>query len=196
MDAGSNSLLAELRAATASAHAELDHGLGLLSEGVTRARYIAFLRGSLAALEPLEKSLVLGSNLDTPTYRERAPSLRADLASLGVNTGPTELTASPHVASMAARCGARYVIEGSALGGAVLARGLEPALGLQGKALAYLKLYGDELPSHWRAFVAALEHWGKSATLEMRAEACNTARAVFGSYRAAFEQSGAFTSHP
>ncbi len=195
MEPGSSSFIADLRAATAAAHEALDRGLDLLGAGLTQERYIAFLAGSLAALEPLEESLATLSALESVPYRARAPRLRADLTALGVNNVATATADSPHLTSVAAALGARYVVEGSALGGAVLARGLAPALELDDAELGYLTLYGPDLGAHWRAFVSELERWGKSATLEMRAEACDTARAVFASYQAAFERAGAFRSH-
>ncbi len=188
-------MLAQLRAATAAAHAELDRGLDLLAESVALERYIAFLQGSLGALEPLENSLGVTPAPEAVPYRARTPRLRQDLTALGVNARVDASAASIPLASVAAACGARYVIEGSALGGAVLARGLGVTLQLDARALGYLTLYGDGLSEHWRAFVAELERWGKSATLEMRAEACDTARAVFATYRAAFERAGALANH-
>jgi len=195
VDAGPKSLIAELRAATASVHRELDQRLDLLTPGVTHGRYLAFLQGSLSALEPLENSLAAIPVLEAVPHRARSSRLRADLAALGANPVATPAIASLRLVTSAAACGARYVIEGSALGGAVLARGLAERLALTPDQLGYLTLYGDDLAEHWRAFVTELTHWSKSATLEMRSEACDTARAVFESYRAAFERAGALVSH-
>lgn len=188
MSISSESLLAQLRAATGDLHQELDRYLGLADEGVSRERYVAFLRGSLAALNVLEPQLRAFGVGEGPS---RSELLREDLRSLAspaVIEAPLDVL---DIESEAAAYGARYVIEGSALGGAVLARSFDSALRLNGESLRYLTLHGRELGAHWREFCAELEQFGTTATPNMRAEACACARAVFKLYGAAFRSSGA-----
>ena len=167
-------------------HAQLDNDLGLTRAGCSRVAYEAFLRGSLAALQPLE------SQLDTASRgpESRCHLLLEDLASLGAQSAPKALLEVPNLDSEAARLGARYVVEGSALGGAVLARALDARLGLNGGAQRFLTMHGARLSDHWRSFVQELEDWGQRASGEMRIEACESAKAVFGLYRAAFHSTG------
>jgi heme oxygenase len=183
-----NSLVSELRAATSDLHRELDGSLGLAQGHVTLLSYVAFLRGSLAALDPLEERLRASL---TGTPRSRCALLREDLIALGADTTVCSLPEVPSLQSEAAVFGARYVIEGSALGGAVLARSFDASLRLEGEALGYLTLYGSSLGEHWRAFVSELESFGKRATRSMRSEACETAQAVFKLYAAGFRSTGA-----
>lgn len=186
----SESLLAQLRASTSDLHAQLDHALGLARESITREKYVAFLLGSLAALEPLEPQLAPFSNGHS---RSRCALLREDLASLAAPTTVSALAdAAPlDISTEAAALGARYVIEGSALGGAVLARAFDAALNLNGEALRYLTLHGARLGEHWRGFCAELEQFGTTATPSMQSEACASARAVFRIYSLAFRNTGA-----
>ncbi|WP_375196495.1 heme oxygenase [Sphingobium sp.] len=77
-----------------------------------RASYVAFLKAHARALAPLEDV----TRPDAP----RLPMLAQDLAALG-ETLPSPLDA-PASGGEAFRWGARYTLEGSRLGGAVLAR--------------------------------------------------------------------------
>ena len=185
------SLLSELRAATSAKHAHLDAQLGLLEREVTRERYEAFLRGSLLALEPLEAALGAFYVAESA----RSSLIRADLAELGSSLSNLR-EGRFQIENLAQAYGARYVVEGSALGGAVLARTFQKALGPSAGSMRYLTMHGDRLAEHWRAFMIELEGWGKVITPEMRSEACGTARAVFDLYEAAFEAAGAFSESP
>jgi heme oxygenase len=179
-------LIARLRAETAALHQQLDDALELEPSQITRQKYVEFLRGSLAALEPLEAQL-------RPDV-SRCELLRRDLATLGVEAAVPALADPPLLSSEAAVFGARYVIEGSALGGAILSRSFDNALGLNGTALSYLTLHGAALGAHWRAFLAEIEGFGQQATPEMRAEACESAKAVFKLYARGFRSSGAIAA--
>jgi len=185
----SESLLAQLRASTSDLHAQLDNALGLAHDSITREKYVAFLHGSLAALETLEPQLAPFGNGHS---RSRCALLREDLASLAAPTAVREFAVPPlEIRTEAAAFGARYVIEGSALGGAVLARAFDAALNLNGEALRYLTLHGARLAEHWRAFCTELEQFSRRATPSMQSEACASARAVFRIYSVAFRNTGA-----
>jgi len=66
----------------------------------------------------------------------------------------------PAIASVAAAFGAAYVLQGSLLGGAVIARTLRERLGLAGDAMTYLTMYGDRLGAAWREYCASLDAFG------------------------------------
>ncbi|HYQ46167.1 MAG TPA: biliverdin-producing heme oxygenase [Polyangiaceae bacterium] len=184
----SESVLAQLRAATGDLHRELDGALGFGDGGLSRERYVAFLQGSLVALEAIEPQLQAFGDRAMPSRCQR---LREDLRSLESPTSVGAPAEIPDICSEAAAFGARYVVEGSTLGGAVLARSFDAALQLQGTSLRYLTLYGARLGEHWREFCEELERFGRTATPEMRSEACACARAVFKLYGAAFRSTGA-----
>jgi heme oxygenase (biliverdin-IX-beta and delta-forming) len=185
-------LIEELRSATRAVHRALDDGLALLADTVTVERftverYVAFLQGLLLVVEPLEERLA--SDLESPP--QRAAALRADLAELGAGDSQRTTPELPPLDGWAAALGASYVLEGSSLGGVVLAREIGRGLGLEGRALRYLTLYGERLGERWRSEVAALEAWGQTATLAERAECCKTAQAVFAAFTIALRTTSA-----
>ena len=188
MSPPTESLLAQLRTATSDLHRELDQALCLAENSITHGSYVAFLRGTLSALEPIERQLRDFGGTDALS---RCALLRADLDSLNSAAPILPNPDAPKIHSLSAAYGARYVIEGSALGGAVLARSFEAALRLHGGSLRYLTLHGPQLGAHWRAFCEELEQFGRSATPSMHREACASARAVFKLYYAAFRSTGA-----
>ena len=106
-----------------------------------RPGYAAFLKAHARALAPLEEI----ARPDAP----RLPGLAQDLATLGESL-PAPLAAPAH-ASDACRWGVRYTLEGSRLGGAMLARRV-----------------GSGLP---RAYLTAAHEKGGWATFQRRLDA-------------------------
>jgi heme oxygenase len=181
-------LLSTLRTRTAAAHARLDDGLARAG-GLDAERYAAFLRASLAVVGPVEPALARW--LPAAATPSRAAALRADLAALaagdatGAECAPGESLASPAIESLAAAWGAAYVVEGSALGGMVLAERVEAVHGAAAPA-RYLRLRGRATAEHWRAFVAELARAERGFDAGAREEACAAACALFAAYAAAF----------
>ncbi len=139
-----------LRAATAASHTRLDALFGGFDLGV-RDEYCRFLLAHAAAALSLEAALDAGGMhalLPDWPQRQRASALRADLDALGV-TSPPALPASP-LHGDGALWGAAYVLEGSRLGGAVLARRL--AAGLPRRYLA-----ASALPAAWPQFLKQMD---------------------------------------
>lgn len=186
------SFLDELRQATHAAHAALD-ARASIDDHVTREHYIAFLRGSLAAVERVEPAILPFADDGSGERLTRAACLRADLRALDAE--PREVS-TPHapiseLASEAGAVGATYVVEGSALGGVVMARTVDPALGLAGRAQSYLRFRGEHTGDAWRRCVAALKSWGEAQSAEQRRTACAAACAVFALYERSLEDAGA-----
>lgn len=163
-----------LRRQTADAHAEVDRLFGRF-DLTDRGQYAAFLAVHAAALLPLEQWLETRAGqviADWPA-RRRAPHLRADLAALG--RAPAPPAASLPFSggeTPAAIAGLLYVLEGSRLGGRMLAR-LLPV----GFPRAYLD--PAEAPS-WPGFLALLDE--RLATPAARAEAGRAALAAFACF--------------
>ena len=118
-----------LREATRSAHERVDALYGAF-EMSTRPGYTAFLRAQAFAFLPVERAITAASTglevlADWPR-RTRSHLLLADLLALGVavpETGAWDTDGNEaHV------LGATYVLEGSRLGGRVLANAVDPAL--------------------------------------------------------------------
>lgn len=117
-----------LRAATAPDHARVDRAFGLF-DLADRDDYAAFLQGQAHAFLPIEAAIDDADPRDVlPDWpeRRRASLLRADLAALGVTqpgTGEIGLFRSREDI-----LGAIYVLEGSRLGGRMLARSVPAGL--------------------------------------------------------------------
>jgi len=135
------------------------------------ARALAALRGPHAALETL-----LAGFAPAGDFPPRLPDLDADLAAIGMTPFPLS-AALPAADSDAARVGCLYVVEGSNLGGTVIARQLATSLAA-GIPRAFFA--GSSGPPRWEGF------WRFAAARcapEGHATACAAARAAFAFYR-------------
>ena len=168
---------AALRRDTAPDHARLDALFGRFRLD-DPADYRAFLTAHAMALPTVEQALDdagFAALLEDWPRRRRADAIAADLAALGAPV-PAPL-AAPRLDTPAALWGAAYVVEGSRLGGALLARGVAGDL-----PQSYLGT--PQAPGAWRKFLESLD---KHIRLPQDiAQATDTARAVFG----LFEQAG------
>lgn len=111
-----------LRAATSTAHDRVDHAFGRFRLD-DRRHYRAFLRAQADAFLPVEAAIDGGgirSVLPDWNERRRAAALIADLADLGLVE--PEPAAVPDFDPVEAALGAAYVLEGSRLGGRLMAR--------------------------------------------------------------------------
>jgi heme oxygenase len=141
-----------LKAATASAHDTVERAFEHFDLS-DRADYIAFLQVHAAAVLPIESWLdyhAAAVVADWPERRRRQ-SLVVDLAHLGGNArAAADCVPFVSVAEPAAIAGVLYVMEGSRLGGRLIARSLPPDL-----PQTYLNPPGES-PS-WPALLARLE---------------------------------------
>ena len=138
-----------LRDATADWHARVD-ALFSHADLTDRDSYGRFLSAQAAAHLPVERALEdggIGDLLADWSDRRRAALIRADLAALGFPLPSPEAT--PLLAGVPALLGAAYVLEGSRLGGALLARSVAP--GLPASFLSAAR------PAAWRDMVATLD---------------------------------------
>src|ERR1700712_5497344 len=117
-------LTTELRAKTAQAHEALDSKLTRAFEAVDQ--YSAFLRASYRVLSNLDAAL--GRLVQRPAA-ERCAQVATDLQLLG-QPCPSPVPASWQPTEVAEAMGSAYVVEGSRLGGLVLAKVVERQLGL------------------------------------------------------------------
>ncbi len=179
-------LATHLRGSTRQAHHALDHH-ALLAPLVRPALTVGDYARALAALHgphgALEK--MLDGFAPRETFPPRLSDLVADLDRLGVAPFPvcvplpviTDIAAPGDMADAATRCGFMYVVEGSNLGAAVIARQL--AASLPAKApRRFFSATGK--PQRWHAF------WRLADTLcppEQYAAAAAAAREAFGFYR-------------
>jgi len=159
-----------LRAATASDHGEVDSAYGGF-DLADRAGYAAFLTAHARALPAVEAAL---ARTGEAGFRSRTPLLAVDLKALGLDMPDPLPLAGP--AGPAARAGMLYVIEGSRLGGALLARQVPADF-----PSSYLS--ATHLPGEWRALLARLDAMAEGEG--WLAEAVESARATFALYKTA-----------
>ncbi|MGP7796239.1 biliverdin-producing heme oxygenase [Sphingomonas sp. CLY1604] len=144
-----------------------------------RADYRRFLEAHGRALPAIERALDVPTDDALPAWRRRTEALASDLGALGADL-PVPL---PFTADGGERWGALYVIEGSRLGGQLLARSV-PA----GWPAGYLA--DRHRPGEWRTLLAAIEARAAAADPAWHQAALSGARAAFALYaRAAAEVS-------
>jgi len=165
-------VVAGLRAATAADHDRVD-ALFAGRDLADRDDYRRFLVAHARALPAAEAALATWENL--PDWRPRTPLLAADLADLDAPR-PDPLPFTPP-AGTAAGWGTLYVVEGSRLGGVMLARRI-------GADLPGRYLGAAHRPGEWRALLTGLEAaadgpaWLEAAATAARATFALYARAV------------------
>lgn len=176
----------QLRDATAAVHEALHHHPGfvsLLERRITLAEYRALLARLYGFHLPLERGLRTASRRILGEFNvhalERSPALRADLQSLGMSDG--EIDALPlfddlrPVRSHAELMGRLYVVEGSALGGRVLASRLDGLLGPDGtEARQFFTGRAAPDPLPWSAFCKLLEGQGVPSRIDEVIESAET----------------------
>lgn len=156
-----------LRSATEAAHRRLDELVGASESFQSRNGYRRFLTASACAHQAEERSLA-DAGYDGPDWLptpRRSDLARADLAGLGAPAALPDVARVPAPPrSEAAAFGRIYVLEGSALGGAMLARRLG-AIGLDplrcGALLSGVPHRGE---GRWPRFLARTERraWTKN----------------------------------
>ena len=176
---------AALRDATRVHHERVEAAVDLPARTRDRDTYRALLASLLGLFRPLERQLAAlpwrEAGLDLGAHR-RAALLRADVADLGGDPDAVPDAPVPATPALADGFGALYVLEGSALGGQILAREAEAALELGGVGTRFFRGDGRATGAGWRAFGRALD--GYLVTPERLGRARQTAEATFD----AFEQ--------
>jgi len=164
-------LSARLRAETRGDHLLVDAAYGRF-DLARRDGYAAFLLAQARVLPALEALLRPGEMI--PAWRGRTAAILTDLHDLG-RAAPAAI--APAIGSgAAARWGAVYVLEGSRLGGAVLARQVPPGL-----PAAFL---GAVHPSGaWRDLLARIDAANPAPAAQ--ADAIAAAKATFAAFASA-----------
>lgn len=175
-----------LRSTTAGVHARLDAALSESSLS-RRADYLAFLKATRAVLAPME--LALSCCVLPWRYAPRCAALDADLRALATVPPPVELHLAAHVVDTASALGCVYVLEGSRLGGQVLARRLSARLAPADCQFGYLAEDRTGL-QRWPAFVQCLDDWGTTASAAEWQRVKSAALSTFLRFAEAFAQRG------
>ena len=177
-------LLERLRSETRTEHEQMEATFQLPE---TRADLLRWVAAFFGFLEPLEEHVVrgLGSDHALVVGRTKAAWLREDLRALGLSEG--EIAALPRCLALpplhtrAQMLGALYVFEGATLGGQIISKHIESALGLtDGAGYRYFRSYGPDVGRRWHEFRALLLENPSAADDEIVA----SARATFAALRA------------
>lgn len=151
-------LLQRLKIETRPAHDRIENAMDLDRRIATRDGYKDLLIRFYGFHKAWENAAADVAP-DKAFFRSRCKTdlLAQDLAALGVP--PDEIIQLPQCDSLmplpspAAVLGSMYVVEGSTLGGAIIAREVERRLGLDaGTGCAYFKSYGRDIAVMWKQF--------------------------------------------
>lgn len=160
-------ILLRLKHETAVAHQALEDALPLTHPALDRAGYAAIVARFLGFHRAAERTIwadeavtaalaALGLHAAT---RRRAPAAERDMVALGYEfTSLPDCDHLPPLGGVEAALGYLYVMEGATLGGRIIARHLERALGI-GEATggAYFAGHGERTGERWRELREALE---------------------------------------
>lgn len=144
--------MTKLRAATHSGHVALESDIRISSLFRTVQGLANLLGRWYGFLVPFEAAVARVPGLhEIMGNRGRLSLLASDLRWHGVNASRLELNQSPEYQDAPSALGALYVIEGSTLGGRLLATRIEQELGLRaGCGYSFLRGYGEENGRMWR----------------------------------------------
>jgi heme oxygenase len=177
----------KLRSATREHHARLERGLDIpdsIGNAGDYTRLLARMYGFYAPLEARLRSFddALREHGLCVQMRLKTHKLDLDLHALGWSVHAVcalPLCAElPRLATEADALGCLYVLEGSTLGGQVIARRVRKVLQIDGDAgLAFFQAYGARTGQMWRRFVDGLNAY--PATDAQLEQATRSARETF-----------------
>jgi heme oxygenase (biliverdin-IX-beta and delta-forming) len=173
-----------LKSSTAAQHNDIEHALKLLRLDYTHSEYRHLLERMYGFYRVWEREVQQQCAIqDIEIYYDRwkAPLLKQDLARLGLDAEKIEAVENPcevpDLGSKSRLLGSMYVIEGSTLGGKMLAMHFENLLGITpDKGGAFFASYGKQAAARWRAFCNFMEQ--ESAGLDYN-ETADSARDTF-----------------
>jgi len=187
-------IMQRLRSETREQHVRLEHTVDLRSRFASREGYRDLLSRMLGLHEPLERELRRidwsGATIEMGERRKTA-WLQQDL--LALDFTPREIAAIPEcvelpeLTSAARGIGCLYVLEGSTLGGAVIARQLKRVLKIGAdQGGRFYASYGEQLSLMWGRFGAAADDYCDNTVAAD--QACAAARDTFGCFEAWFQR--------
>ena len=194
--AETDSILARLKTRTAHQHQQTEDGVDLMSDDFTLGDYKDLLVRFYAFYQSFEARMTraIAEHEVDFNYAERlnAPKLVADLRSLGLTE--TEIAAiksfdeTPALDSPEKIFGALYVVEGSTLGGQIIARHLKAKFDRdETNGIAFFSGYAQETGKMWNAFRAAITEFadGENVNHEEIIESANETFSKIGKALAA-----------
>jgi len=189
-----------LREETSQQHALLEQRMlagGLLGDDLARSSYRALLARFHGFYAPFESLLANATDWESlgpvGPYRARTPRLASDLLALGVADDALERLPRcadlPILSGLPRALGARYVVEGAALGGQIITRHVRRTLNLDVETgCAFFTGDGEEVGRHWRAFLGLLE--SRLLALDDQSAAVAAAAETFAAFARWLDQGG------
>jgi heme oxygenase (biliverdin-IX-beta and delta-forming) len=190
--------MARLKAETATEHKAIEAASNIMSESLSLGEYRAYLEKFYGFQLPLEGVLCgfgLWQALGLPAEeRAKLPLLARDLTSLdGGTPASVEICRDlPPLANLAQAVGCAYVLEGSTLGGRIIAKHIQARFA-DAAPKAFLECYGAETGERWQAFRHAVSRFARTRELEDQVIA--GAKATFRAFTAWLERASV-VAHP
>lgn len=190
--------MARLKAETAAEHRAIEAVSNILDESLSLGEYRAYLEkfyGFQLALEGPLCRFGVWQALGLPAEdRAKLPLLARDLTLLdGGTPASVEICKEPpRLDSVAHAVGCAYVLEGSTLGGRIIAKHIQERFG-DAAPKNFLDCYGAETSERWQAFRRAVSRFARTRELEDQVIA--GAKETFRSFTAWLERASV-VAHP
>jgi heme oxygenase (biliverdin-IX-beta and delta-forming) len=150
-----------LRRETEDDHRAVEEMFPLMHEDLNVTQYtdcLLQMYGMVSAWEECSHEAAPGWMQPELVARRRKSMLELDLAWFGVKNTDELLPVMPEMKDLNSLLGAMYVMEGSTLGGQLIARQLRRTLHLsEGKGDAYFVGHGDQTGPMWKEFCEVLK---------------------------------------
>jgi heme oxygenase len=151
----------KLRQETEADHYNVEGAVPLMHQGLNIAEYVRCLQriyGVVAAWEERAAEIAPEWLQSALLARQRSPLLKLDLTWFGVTEKDDRRPMLPDMNSLPSLFGTMYVMEGSALGGQLIARHVEAALRLSGgQGNSYFRGHGSQTGPLWKEFCEMLK---------------------------------------
>ena len=152
--------LQQLRRETLPDHNAVEQSVPLMDEELDVDTYVSYLlrlHGIIAAWEEWAAANAPAWIQPLLAVRRRGQLLMLDLMWFGVDTSGEARPTLPEMRDTASLLGAMYVVEGSTLGGQLIARHVELVLGLTARqGNAYFRGHNERTGQLWKEFCDAL----------------------------------------
>jgi heme oxygenase len=152
--------LEQLRRETLAAHSAVEQSVPLMDEELDVDTYVSCLvklHGIIAAWEEWGVQNAPAWMQPLLAARRRGQLLMLDLTWFGADASGEARPTLPEMRDDASLLGAMYVMEGSTLGGQLIARHVELVLGLRpGQGNAYFRGHNERTGQLWKEFCDAL----------------------------------------
>ena len=193
-----NSLIQRLKTETQASHASLESRVDLPQRLQNPSAYRALLEAFYGIFSPLEAEIARSFSeialwLPDIASRMRTASLRTDLRVLG-NLCPEALPCSPvpPLRSLPEQLGCLYVLEGSTLGGQIIARQIASQLHYTPEnGCSFFAGHGAEVGPMWNRFREAIGSFSVAhPDAETQDQIISSANATFRAFGDWFDRAG------